>query len=57
VLVPPDDVRALSGTLRRLIADTDARARLAAGSQAQADRLPTWPQSAAAFAAALASVA
>jgi glycosyltransferase involved in cell wall biosynthesis len=56
VLVPPDDVGALSGTLRRLIVDADARELLAAGARAQADRLPTWTQSAAVFAAALESV-
>jgi glycosyltransferase involved in cell wall biosynthesis len=53
VLVPPDDAAALSRTLRPLLADHAAREALAAGAQAQAARLPTWAQSAAAFAAAL----
>jgi glycosyltransferase involved in cell wall biosynthesis len=56
VLVPPDDAVTLSDTLRPLIADRAARERLAAGAQAQAARLPTWGQSAAAFAAALESL-
>jgi glycosyltransferase involved in cell wall biosynthesis len=53
VLVPPDDAVALTGALRPLIADRAAREALAAGALAQAARLPTWAQSAAAFAAAL----
>jgi glycosyltransferase involved in cell wall biosynthesis len=57
VLVPPDDPAALARALRPLIADRAARAALAAGAQAQAGRLPTWAQSAAAFAAALEQLA
>jgi len=53
VLVPPDDVDALAGALRRLIADPAARENLAVAARAAAARLPTWPQSAALFARAI----
>jgi glycosyltransferase involved in cell wall biosynthesis len=42
ILVPPDDVAALSEALRTLISDPLARARAAAASRAAATRLPTW---------------
>jgi glycosyltransferase involved in cell wall biosynthesis len=53
VLVPPDDVAALTAALRRLIVDTAERRRLAAGARAAAPRLPTWHGSAALFARAI----
>lgn len=54
MLVPPDDRVALAAALRRLIAHPEARARLAAGARAAADRLPTWRASAELFSAAIA---
>jgi glycosyltransferase involved in cell wall biosynthesis len=53
VLVPPDDVAALTAALRRLIVDTAERRRLAAGARAAALHLPTWRGSAALFARAI----
>jgi len=53
VLVPPDDSAALGLALRRVLDDPILRRRLAAGARAAGLRLPTWPQAAAAFAAAL----
>ena len=52
VLVQPDDPAALAAALRGLLTDAGLRRRLAAGSRAAGLRLPTWPQAAAAFAAA-----
>jgi glycosyltransferase involved in cell wall biosynthesis len=57
ILVPPDDVAALAGALRALIAEPDARGRLAAAARAAARRLPTWPQSAKTFSQVLEAVA
>ena len=51
-LVRPDDPAALAAALRGLLTDAGLRRRLAAGSRAAGLRLPTWPQVAAAFAAA-----
>ena len=48
VLVPSDDRAALAAVLRRLIADSGERARLAAG--ARAVRFPSWREQAARFA-------
>jgi len=48
VLVPPDDVEALTAALRQLIENVDDRERLAAG--ARAVRFPSWRDQAARFA-------
>ena len=53
VLVPPDDVAALTNALRMLIAEPETRHRLAAGARAAAGALPTWRQSAEIFARAV----
>jgi glycosyltransferase involved in cell wall biosynthesis len=50
VLVPADDIGALSQAIRRVVADPGERARLAAGARAAAAQLPTWRQSAEIFA-------
>jgi glycosyltransferase involved in cell wall biosynthesis len=50
MLAPPDDVDAFAAALRRLIEDSEERARLAAGAWAAAAALPTWEQSARLFA-------
>lgn len=42
ILVPPDDVAALTQVLRRLVGDKEVRARLADGAWAAAARLPSW---------------
>lgn len=55
VLVAPDDVEALAGTLQRLIANRHERERLAAG--ARAAKFPSWSEQAALFARALESLA
>jgi glycosyltransferase involved in cell wall biosynthesis len=55
VLLPPDDVDALSATLQRLMEKPEERERLAAG--ARATRFPSWPDQAARFAAVLERVA
>jgi glycosyltransferase involved in cell wall biosynthesis len=52
ILVPPDDLAALSAALRQVLGDAGLRRGLAAGSRSAGLRLPTWPQAAAAFAAA-----
>ena len=57
MLVPPDDVAALTAVLRRLIQNPHERQALAAGARAAAADLPTWPQSAKIFAQALEEVA
>jgi glycosyltransferase involved in cell wall biosynthesis len=57
ILVPPDDVAALAGALRTLVAEPDARGRLAAAARGAARRLPTWPQSARTFSQVLEAVA
>ncbi|HMJ42179.1 MAG TPA: glycosyltransferase family 4 protein [Pseudolabrys sp.] len=57
LLVPPDDVPALAAALRRVIANPDARRRMAADARAAASTLPTWQDSAKLFAGALEAVA
>jgi glycosyltransferase involved in cell wall biosynthesis len=52
ILVSPEDPEALRVALARLMADTASRRRLAAGSRTVGLRLPTWSDSAKAFAAA-----
>jgi glycosyltransferase involved in cell wall biosynthesis len=51
VLVSPDNVEALAAALQQLIADADARERLAAG--ARAATFPSWREQAASFARVL----
>ena len=51
--VPPGDASALAAALRDLIADPARRAEAAAASWAAGQRLPDWPDTAAAIAAAL----
>jgi glycosyltransferase involved in cell wall biosynthesis len=56
ILVPPDDTPALAEALRRLITNAGERENLAATARAAAARLPTWRQSAEAFARAIEAV-
>ncbi|TGE02250.1 glycosyltransferase [Methylobacterium nonmethylotrophicum] len=53
IAVPPGDAPALAAALRGLIADADLRAEAAAASWEAGRRLPDWPATAAAVAAAL----
>lgn len=53
VLVPIDDVGALTRALDGIIGDDAERARLAAGARARRDRLPQWSDAARQMAAAL----
>lgn len=53
VLIPPGDVAAFAGALRRVIADRGERERLASGARKAAASLPTWPESAKLLAAAI----
>jgi glycosyltransferase involved in cell wall biosynthesis len=57
ILVPPDDVTALAGALRRLIGDRGERELLAAGARAAAAALPTWEDSAKRLASAIEAAA
>ncbi len=53
LLVPPGDVAALRAALRRMVGDPGLRAGLARAAAAAGDRLPTWDDTARAFAAAV----
>jgi glycosyltransferase involved in cell wall biosynthesis len=53
VLVAPDDIEALAAALRRLLANRNERAALAAGARAAAEMLPTWAEQTKLFARAL----
>lgn len=53
LLVPPGDIAALAGALRRVIGDAALRQTLASGARAAALQLPSWRQSAEVFARAL----
>ncbi|CAM5196801.1 D-inositol-3-phosphate glycosyltransferase [Castellaniella defragrans] len=55
--VPPGNPAALADALRRVIVDTGARARLAAGARAAARALPDWAVAGAHFADALSRAA
>jgi glycosyltransferase involved in cell wall biosynthesis len=57
ILVPPDDVAALTGALRRIIADRGERERFAMGARAAAAALPTWQDSAKLLAGAIEAAA
>jgi glycosyltransferase involved in cell wall biosynthesis len=57
VLVPPDDIAALTAALRRLIENADERRQLAANARTAAANLPTWQESAKIFSAAIESLA
>jgi len=57
ILVEPNDVKALSRTLRLLIENRKEREWLAAGAREVGQTLPTWPKSASVFAAAIEAVA
>jgi len=53
ILIPPDDVKALAATLRRLFDNGPEREQLAAGARAASASFPTWRDSAALFATVL----
>jgi glycosyltransferase involved in cell wall biosynthesis len=57
VLVPPDDVDALTAALTRLISEPAERARLTAGARRAAAALPSWQDGGRRFAEALELVA
>ncbi len=57
LLVPPGDAEALTGALRRLLAEPGLRARLAAAARSASARLPSWQAAGERFAAALESLA
>ncbi len=58
ILAPPGDARAFADALRRVLdRASDVRPRLAAAARSHAARLPTWGDSAAAFARAIGELA
>jgi glycosyltransferase involved in cell wall biosynthesis len=57
VLVAPDDPVALAGALRRIIADSEKRRRMAACARQAAQKLPSWRTCAKLFAGALEAAA
>ena len=57
ILVEPNDVKALSRTLRMLMENRKEREWLAAGAREAGQILPTWPDSARLFAAAIEAAA
>jgi len=57
LLVPPGDLAALAGALRRVLADSALRRRLAAGARRRAAGLPRWDDQAARLASRLEAVA
>jgi glycosyltransferase involved in cell wall biosynthesis len=57
ILVPPDDVLALAGVLRRLMRDPGERRRLSTAAHAAAQHLPTWQDSGRLFASVIEAVA
>ena len=57
ILVPPDDVAALTTALRTMVTDRETRARYAAAAREAAGKLPTWEAAAQAFVQVLRSAA
>ncbi|MEX5727777.1 glycosyltransferase involved in cell wall biosynthesis [Rhodovulum iodosum] len=57
LLVPPDDAAGLAWALRRVLADPNARARIAAASARHGAMLPTWDETAGIVAQVLARIA
>jgi glycosyltransferase involved in cell wall biosynthesis len=53
ILVKPDDAAALADALRRLIADSNERQKIASAARAAAVHLPIWRDSAILFAGAI----
>ena len=56
VVVPPENVGALAGALRRVLGDAALRASLADGARRVRERLPSWDHAAGRLSAALAGV-
>jgi len=56
LLAPPDDIRAFSVAVRRLIEDSAERRRLAVAAREAAGRLPTWAHAAELFSRAIETV-